>query len=248
MRTIQLILAAAFIAATAAAAHAETVNTGAFRTIELARGGTVIVKSGSAQSVNMTEGDFRYTHFSIDRDGKLRIVTSCNSNCPQQYRLRVEVMTPPLAGYAVEQGGTIRAEGSFHAQDNVAAAVRQGGTVDVRAIPGNNVAAAVNQGGHVIVTANKSIAAAVHQGGHVEYWGNPGSITKAIHDGGAINRGDGADRNAHGLSATHGGNSVTVTTVRQDGQHHEVIINGDEHDSYDDDDDSDDDEDDNDDE
>ena len=246
MRIAHLILAAAFAAAASLAAHAGAIETGAFKTIELRGGGTVVVKYGASQSVNMTEGDLRYTNFSIDRDGKLKIQTTCHMNCPDEYHLRVEVVTPPLMGYAVEQGGTIRAEGSWRAQENVAAAVHQGGTVDVRAIPGNNVAAAVTQGGHVIVTANKNIAAAVREGGHVEYWGNPQSITRAIHNGGAVNRGDGADSNAHGLSATRGGDGVTVTTVR-DGQRREVIINGNEHDSYDDDDDSDNDEDDNDD-
>src|SRR6185295_9612892 len=106
------------------------------------------------------------------------------------------------------------AEGSFHAQENVAAAVNQGGTVDVRAIPGNNVAAAVTQGGQVIVTANRSIAAAVRQGGQVTYWGNPGSVTKAINNGGAVRRGDGAD--------IGGGHGVAVTSVQQHGQHREI--------------------------
>ena len=236
MRAAHLVLAAAFTAAASFAAHAETVEAGAFRGIELARGGTVIVKSGPRQSVNMVEGDLRFTHFRIDRDGKLCIETSCNKDCPNVYRLRIEVVTPPLMALAVEQGGTIRAEGSFHAQDNIAAAVRQGGTVDVRAIPANNVAAAVSQGGHVIVTANASLAAAVREGGHVEYWGFPGSVTRAIHDGGSVTRGDGSDRGQRGVSASRGGNEVTVTTVGR----REVIINDDGDDDSDQDDDNDD--------
>lgn len=246
MRIAHLVFAAVFTAAASFAAHAAPVSTGAFKTVELRAGGTVVLRSGATQSVNMTEGDLRFTHFSIDRDGKLLIQTTCHmGECPEVYRLRVEITTPPLAGYSVAQGGTIRAEGSWHAQENVAAAVRQGGTVDVRAIPGNNVAAAVSQGGHVLVTANKSVAAAVHQGGHVEYWGLPGSVTKAIHDGGAITRGDGAERGP--MAAAHGRREVNVTTVHENGSHREIIINGDEDESYDEDDDFDDDEDDNDD-
>jgi hypothetical protein len=126
---------------------------------------------------------------------------------------------PRVDGVAVSQGGTIRAEGAFGSVAAIAAAVNQGGTVDVRAIPARTVTAAVNQGGSVLVTANGVLTAAVHQGGSVVYWGKPTTLTRAVSNGGSIHPAGSSARASHGgdeASITYGDTTIDVDDEMDD--------------------------------
>lgn len=190
-------LAAAMLAAVPVAAFAESdINVAPFHGVGLSDGGEVIVRYGAQQRVRLIEGDERYTSFTVDHDS-LRIRNcAARDRCPEHYRLRVEITLPVLTALAVSDGGHLTAEGAFPAQQTVAAAVRDGGVVDMRAVSGGSVQAAVNSGGRVTVTATHSLIAAVNSGGVISYWGNPESVTKAVRNGGAIQRGDGAREQA----------------------------------------------------
>jgi hypothetical protein len=177
----------------AGANAAETVDVPAFKAVELDDGGHVTVRYGATQRVTLVEGSLQYTRF-VMRDHTLRI-DNCYVKCPRNYRLRVEVVTPSVLGLAVNDGGIMRAEGNFPAQDSVAAAVHDGGVVDARALRGNSVAAAVSDGGIVLVHARTNLAVAIRDGGRVTYWGDPQNIVRSIHDGGAVGRGAPGDLN-----------------------------------------------------
>jgi Putative auto-transporter adhesin, head GIN domain len=177
----------------APASAAETVVLAPFHAVGLEGGGQVVVHAGAVQRVTVIDGSARYTRFTV-RDGGLRIENCpAGTHCPMVYKLQVEITVPVLTALAVSGGGSLRADGGFPQQQSLAAAVNQGGIVDMRAVPGRNVSAAVNEGGRVLVTANASLTAAVHSGGSIAYWGEPSSVTKAVHDGGSITRGASGD-------------------------------------------------------
>jgi hypothetical protein len=202
-----------FAAASGTSAAQTDVETASFDSVELRAGGHVTLRHGATPRVTLVEGDRRMTRFSVDRHGKLVIETSCHSDCPRNYRLRVDVVMPRIDGLAVSQGGSIRAEGSFAPTGAIAAAVNQGGTVDVRAIPARTVTAAVNQGGSVLVTANGALVAAVHQGGSIVYWGKPTSLTRAVSNGGSIHPAGSARPRAGShdeASITYGSGNIDV--------------------------------------
>ena len=187
MRSLNLIsLATTATLISGAAMSAETINVPQFRSIQLRDGGEVTLRSGAAQSVSLVEGDTRFTHFTVDREGQLLIATTCNRACPRNYRIRIVVTSPHLDGAAVDEGGSIVAQGAFPAQDSIGAAVNEGGHVDVRAIRAGIVHAAVNEGGNIKVTATDRVVAAVNGGGVIQYWGNPSSVRRAIANGGVI--------------------------------------------------------------
>lgn len=190
-------IAAAVLAAVPTVAFAESdVTLAPFHAVGLSDGGEVVVRYGAQQRVHVIEGDEQNTRFTV-RKGSLEIA-NCYSmdHCPHDYHLRVEITVPVLTALAVSDGGHLRAEGAFPAQQTIAAAVHDGGVVDMRAVKGGEVTAAVNSGGRVTVTAVRTLIAAVNFGGVITYWGDPESVTKAIHDGGAIRRGDGAREHA----------------------------------------------------
>lgn len=192
MRVSYLALAAA-LAVPSAVSAAEVVNVPAFRGIELRDGGQVVVRRGTIQRVTIVEGSSQFVSFSV-RDGKLTIVTCPNhSHCSMHQRVKVEITTPSIEALAVSDGGIVRTEGAFPLQNHLAAAVDDGGIVDVRSLPATNVAAAVHSGGRVLVTARGSLAASVSSGGAITFWGEPSSVAKSIQDGGVISRGAMAD-------------------------------------------------------
>ena len=191
MRALHLLVLTASVAALPVVAMANsTVNVGPFHAVGLSGGGEVTVRQGDAQSVRLVSGDAEHTRFTLQHGASLRI-ENCVTRCPRDYHLKVEITVPTLTALAVSDGGMLRAEGAFPEQATIAAAVNEGGIVDMRAVPARQANAAVNEGGRVVVTANATLNAAVNDGGSITYWGNPSSIHKAIHDGGSIVRGDG---------------------------------------------------------
>ena len=169
-------------------AAAETVvPVGEFRSVQLSNGGHVVIRHGAVQRVTIVSGDPQSTRIRIGRGQRLEIdsMGSCSRGLP----LEVEVVTPHLAGAAVDNGGTLEVDGSFPDQPSLAASVEQGGTVDVRAIAADTVDASVEQGGTIFTTARKSLDASVESGGVITYWGDVSQVRKSVRDGGAVSRG-----------------------------------------------------------
>jgi Putative auto-transporter adhesin, head GIN domain len=185
MRLALLIASAAILAIPAIAAADTVVPVQRFESIELRGGGKVVIRQGPVQKVTLREGTTEFTHFDVsDRGGQL-IIRTCSGDCPFHYRMEVEIETPGLGGASVVGGGDIVAEGPFRQQTMVSAAVKGGGKVDLRALPGGAVSAAVNGGGVVLVSAQTSLSAAVNGGGSIRYSGQP-SVNSAIHGGGSV--------------------------------------------------------------
>ncbi len=180
-----LLLGAAVAALLTAAASAQTVVPLApFKSVGLSGGGEVILKHGTVQSVTLLKGSTQFTRLTVKDDGNLQI-DACNNNCPHNYDLQIEIVSPAIAAVAISGGGSIHAEGAFPASPRLEAAVEGGGVIDARAIPAAKVDAAVDGGGAIKVSASASLNAAVSGGGEIKYWGNP-SVQQAVSGGGSV--------------------------------------------------------------
>jgi hypothetical protein len=186
IRTIFPLLALAFVASVPALAG-ELVPTGQFDAIGLEGGGTVSIVPGPAQRVTILEGSSRYTRIYVEHGRSLRI-EACNRDCPQHYRLRVEIQSPSVPTLAVDGGGVIAVAGGFAPEHHLVAAVNGGGRIDTRAVEVGDVTAAVSGGGELLVRAASRLTGAVRGGGTVRYWGNP-EVTSAIEGGGSVRPG-----------------------------------------------------------
>ena len=184
MTVAKLVFAAALLAAPAALA-ATPVSVGHFDQVELRGGGHVVVKHGANQSVTLIKGSAEITGFHI-RDGNKLVIDACAHNCPNgEYDLEIEIVTPDLAGAAIDGGGHIQAASGFPQQHDFAAAVDGGGHLDMTALGADQVEAAVNGGGHIEVKAIRALNAAVDGGGSIVYRGDP-QVTQAIDGGGSV--------------------------------------------------------------
>ena len=164
---------------------------GRFRSVELHDGGDVILRHGSAQRVTLLGGSLRYSQVRL-AEGQRLVIDSCGLDCPRDYRLRIEIVTPELSAVSVSDGGTVRTVGAFPAQATIATSVAQGGTIDIRSVAADAVNASVDSGGRIFTNPRKSLTAAVKSGGAITYWGDV-RVQRAIRDGGVVARGAAAD-------------------------------------------------------
>lgn len=162
----------------------------AFRSVSLQNGGEVILRHGSRQQVTVVQGTADCVEATIE-DGD-RLVIDHRHGCTEGHRITVEIVTPEVDGLAVMNGGTIRTSGDFPRQTDIAVAVEDGGTVDLRAMVVDRVTAAVHDGGRIMTRAEDALTAQVAHGGAVTYWGSP-RVTSAVDGGGVIARGKPAD-------------------------------------------------------
>lgn len=183
MKFFPLLFSAAAVLPLAAAA-AEPVPVAAFRTIELVGGGTVTVRPGPVQQVNLIEGDRRISAFAVD-DGALTI-RACRTSC-RDYRLRVEIVTPRIEGVAIRGGGRVDLASGFRPQPRLALAIAGGGRIDADRLPAEAVAAAVRGGGSIETAARSTLAASVNGGGLIRYRGDP-EVSSAVRGGGRVMR------------------------------------------------------------
>jgi hypothetical protein len=186
-------LAAAMLALTAAplAAAATAAATGdlpRFDQVELNGGGTVTVRHGAVQRVRFLSGNADLTPVRVQERNRRLVIDACKRNCPRNYRLHVEIVTPSLVAASINGGGRLTVEPGFAGQASLAAAVSGGGDLDARGIPARTAATAVKGGGQVRVRAQKSLVAAVSGGGRVLYWGEP-QVTTTINGGGTVSKG-----------------------------------------------------------
>ncbi len=189
MRLIVLALFPSLAGLSATPGHAQQIIPAApFHSVELRGGGDITIVPGPVQRVTLLNGSTQFTRFHMRRGGQLQI-DACNARCPRQYNLRIQIESPHLPDVAVEAGGTIIAGRGFAPQQNIAAAVSAGGTIDLRAITADDVSAAVNAGGDIYVRPRLTLNAAVNAGGDVHYSGNP-QVSMAVSNGGNVGRDD----------------------------------------------------------
>ncbi|HKD21694.1 MAG TPA: DUF2807 domain-containing protein [Rhizomicrobium sp.] len=155
-----------------------------FDSVELRGGGHVTLRYGDTQRVTLVRGSAQVTRFAIE-DGRKLSIDACEDNCPSDYDLEVEIVTPRITGAAVTGGGKIVGESGFPAQGQIVAAVDGGGNVDLHAIDTETAQAAVSGGGHILVHADRELTAAVNGGGSIRYTGKA-AVTSAINGGGSI--------------------------------------------------------------
>jgi len=185
MRSI-IALPAAALAIAAPLAAAQPVSVSAFRGVELRGGGHVMLRPGAVQRVILISGSTQITSFHVDRGGRL-LIEACNTRCPRDYKLLVEIQSPTVPNIGVSGGGQVVAASGFARQPRLVAAANGGGRVDLRAVQAASVTAAVNGGGHVSVGRSNTLMAAVSGGGLVQFRGDP-QVTKAVQGGGAVTR------------------------------------------------------------
>ena len=104
----------------------------------------------------------------------------------------MEIVTPEIDGLVVTDGGTIRTSGDFPRQPDLAVAVEDGGTVDLRSMVVERVTAAVHDGGRIMTRVQDALTVQVAHGGAVTYWGSP-RVTSAVDGGGVVARGKAGD-------------------------------------------------------
>ncbi|HEX3423840.1 MAG TPA: DUF2807 domain-containing protein [Sphingomicrobium sp.] len=175
------------LVASVPALASELVPVPPFDGVGLEGGGAVTIVPGPVQRVTIVEGSSQFTHIYVEHERSLKIDT-CNRNCPQHYRLRVEIESPSVPTLAVDGGGAISVAGGFAPEHRLVAAVNGGGRIDTRAVEAGDVTAAVSGGGELLVRAASRLTGAVRGGGVVRYWGNP-EVTSAIDGGGSVRPG-----------------------------------------------------------
>ena len=122
----------------------------------------------------------------MEEPGKL-VIDACNSDCPMQYDLEIEIVTPDVRAVAISGGGRIESMPGFPAQGAITAAVNGGGHIDLRSVSAENGTAAVDGGGHIEIRTSGHLTAAVNGGGNIRYVGDP-QVTTAIDGGGSVQR------------------------------------------------------------
>jgi hypothetical protein len=187
MRSLIPLFVLAF-AASAPALAAEVVPVQPFRSVELHGGGDVTIVPGPVERVTLIQGSTRSTRMAVDADGKL-VIDACYQQCPRNFDLQIRIESPRVPAVAIQGGGTIRASGGFAPQNELAAAVRGGGTIDLRPVDAIHVSAAVEGGGTIAVRPRSALAAAVRGGGEIRYSGNP-QVSMAVAGGGDVRRVD----------------------------------------------------------
>jgi hypothetical protein len=155
-----------------------------FDSVELRGGGHVTLRYGADQRVTLVQGSADVTRFWIARDRKL-VIDACESNCPMDYHLEVDIVMPHLAAAAISGGGRIESAAGFPPQDTLAAAVEGGGDLDLHALNVASAQAAVEGGGKIRIHADRELTAAVDGGGSIHYSGTA-EVTRAINGGGSI--------------------------------------------------------------
>jgi hypothetical protein len=184
LRSLTPVFAMAFFASVPALAS-EPIPVPHFASVQLKAGGDVYIFPGPVQRVTLVNGSREFTHFRVRNGEQLEISTECDSRCPHNYNLRIQIESPKVPDVAVNAGGTIVAGRGFGPQRDVSAAVHAGGTIDLRAIDADQVSAAVSAGGDIYVRPRLTLNAAVNSGGDVHYSGNP-QVSMAVANGGDV--------------------------------------------------------------
>ena len=162
-----------------------------FSSVELHNGGHAILRHGPTQRVTFLKGSVDYTRVTVADGGRL-VIDSCAMDCPREYDLEIEIVTPDVARVSVTDGGTLQSSGSFPRQAEIRVAVNDGGTIDIRSMSVDTVTASVNSGGRIFTRPQTALSASVADGGIITYWGDA-RVNKSIKGGGVVTRGTAAE-------------------------------------------------------
>ena len=162
-----------------------------FRSVELRGGGKAILRHGSTQRVTLLKGSTDYTRFTIADGGRL-VIEKCEGRCPRGYDLEVEIVTADIDVILATDGGTIQSRGSFPRQAEIGAAVRDGGTIDIRSMALDRVTASVEEGGGIFTMPQIALSASIFNGGQITYWGDA-RVESSVRQGGVVIKGTAAE-------------------------------------------------------
>jgi hypothetical protein len=165
-----------------------------FNSIEVLDGGHVVLRPGATQRVTLLKGSLDHTRLAIVDRSRL-VIDKCDRKCPRGYQLEVEISAPSFARISVANGGKAESRGDFPRQSQLAVAVAQGGTIDVRSMVVDRVTASVDQGGGIFTVPRAWLFARVSHGGVITYWGDP-QVRSSVDHPGAVNKGIASQINA----------------------------------------------------
>jgi hypothetical protein len=164
-----------------------TLQLAPFSSIQVRDGGHVVLRPASAPRVTLVRGSLDYTRLAIAEGGML-VIDRCIRKCPRGYQLEVEVFAPSFGRISLANGGRVQSRGDFPRQGELALAVSNGGTIDVRSMVAERVTASVNQGGGILTVPRALLFARVTNGGMITYWGDA-RVRSSVGHGGAVNKG-----------------------------------------------------------
>lgn len=171
---------------TASTAAPTVVPTPAFKSVELRGTGHVIFRHGDTQRVTLVKGDNSITQIHPDRrDSDKLVIDACRNDCPSDYDLVVEIVTPSISGVAIDGSGKIETQGEFPGTDRLDAAINGSGTIDLRGIAADRSDTAISGSGEIRVKTNRTLNAAISGSGTILYWGSP-AVSSAISGSGTI--------------------------------------------------------------
>ena len=184
-------LSALALAVSAPVAAQTVVPVAPFRSVELNDGADVILRHGTTQRVTLLKGSTDYTLFTIADGGRL-VIDKCKGRCPPGYALEIEIVTTDITAVLASNGGRIQSRGSFPRQAEIEAAVRHGGTVDIRSMVVDGVNASVEEGGRIFTMPQVALSASIVNGGEITYWGDA-RVESSVRHGGAVTKGTAAE-------------------------------------------------------
>ncbi len=158
-----------------------------FSSIDLPKGGHVVVRPGTAAAVTFVQGSREFTRIAV-RNGVL-VIERCPNRCPRGYRRELEVTAPSLTGVSFANGGSIRVASGFPRVQAFTVSVNNGGTADVRSVVAERVDASISQGGRILTIPGSTMLARVNNGGAIIYWGNA-RVDSSTRYGGVVAKGE----------------------------------------------------------
>jgi hypothetical protein len=164
-----------------------TLQLARFNSIAVIDGGHVVLRPAPTQRVTLLRGSLDYTRLSTTDGGRL-VIDKCIRKCPRGYQLEVEIFAPSFGRISLANGGRVQSRGDFPRQGELALAVSNGGTIDVRSMVAERVTASVNQGGGILTVPRALLFARVTNGGMITYWGDA-RVRSSVGHGGAVNKG-----------------------------------------------------------
>lgn len=164
-----------------------TLQLAPFNSIEVRNGGHVVLRPAPTQRVTLLRGSLDYTRLGVTDGGRL-VIDKCIRKCPRGYELEIEIFAPNLTRISLAHGGRIQSRGSFPRQSDLAVAVSNGGTIDVRSMVATRVTASVDQGGRILTVPQAWLFARVTHGGVITYWGG-GQVRSSVEHGGVVHKG-----------------------------------------------------------
>ena len=174
------------LSVTGSSAAPTIVPTPAFNAFELRGMGHVIIRHGDVQRVTLLKGDSSVTQIHPDRSDSHRIIIdACRDDCPSNYDLLVEIVTPSIASVAIDGSGKIETQGEFPGADRLDAAINGSGSIDLRGIAAAKSDTAISGSGEIRVRTVHTLNAAISGSGEILYWGSP-TVSSSISGSGTI--------------------------------------------------------------